>query len=361
MSTAPKIRRRTSRPYALSYFVARIALRTALASLSLLVAPQLRAQSEDSQQSSPDVAEAARQARARKQQAAERHIYTNEDLRRGKILTPEDQDRAAAANQKNSTAPATPDAKPLDANSATPQEPLGDVARRYRHAKKSSPFHLPSTQGELATPEFVAPIAEPSSNHQPPSRSRSFVAPKPAAPLSRAIAPRAPSLPSPRMNRVNPFVGRRTQPSPPEVMMDRPVEPSHTLQPKSFSAPLSRAASPAANVAVVRPGDTLWNLSRRHLGRGTRWLELLAANPELNDPTRLAPGTQLILPARTVAHRHLVQTVTIQSGDSLSKLALATYGHASYWPCLASANPTVANAHQLHIGQSITLPASCTP
>jgi nucleoid-associated protein YgaU len=53
--------------------------------------------------------------------------------------------------------------------------------------------------------------------------------------------------------------------------------------------------------------------------------------------------------------------ITIQAGDSLSNLALAAYGHASYWPCVASANPSLTNPHQLHIGQSIAVPASCTP
>jgi len=122
------------------------------------------------------------------------------------------------------------------------------------------------------------------------------------------------------MRRIDPFVGRRTQPAPPAIMTIRPVEPRVTPQPKSFAAPLSHASKATTTLIVVQPGDTLWNLSRQHLGRGTRWLELLAANPAVDDPTRLVPGTQLVLPTRTTSHRHSAQTITIQAGDSLSKL-----------------------------------------
>jgi len=362
MSPLFNIRRTTARPFALSYFVVRVIATAALASISFVAAPILLAQSDDSQQSSQDVAEAARQARARKHQnAARARVYTNEDLRRGKILTPEDRSRAEAANHKNSSAPtpaAPAGAQGLDANSATPQEPLGDVARRYRNAKKSSPFRLPTNQPALAAPKILAPSVEP--NSLLPPHPKNFIPARPVAPLSHGAVPNAPSLPSSRMGRINPFIGRRTQPAPPAVITIRPVEPRFTPQPRSFTAPLSHSPV-TATLIVVQPGDTLWTLSRQHLGRGTRWLELLAANPAVEDPNRLVPGTQLTLPTRTTSHRHTAETITIQAGDSLSKLALAAYGHASYWRCLASANPSLTNPHQLHIGQSISVPASCTP
>jgi len=362
MCVAPNIRRKAAPSNALAASLVRFAFPIFLGSILLAGAPELRAQSDDSQQSSQDVTEAARQARARKHQST-KHVYTNEDLRRGKILTPEDRSRAAASNRKNSTAPvpsATPEAQPLDANATTPQEPLGDVARRYRNAKKISPFHLPSNQTELAAPKLVAPLVEPSLGLRPPSRRENFAPARPFTPLSRAAAPNAPLLPYPRASRINPFVGRRTQPLPPAVTMIRPVNPHTTPRPNSIPAPVPRSTPPASRI-VVQQGDTLWNLSRQHLGRGTRWLELLAANPGLDDPTRLVPGTQLILPVKAAAHRRSAQTITIQAGDSLSKIALATYGHASYWPCLASANSSIANPDQLHIGQVLVVPASCMP
>ena len=87
----------------------------------------------------------------------------------------------------------------------------------------------------------------------------------------------------------------------------------------------------------------------------------MAANPALSDPTHLVPGTTLTLPARIAAHRPSAAFVTVKPGDSLSKIALVTYGHSSYWPCIAQANPTLSNPNRLSVGQSLTLPSSCTP
>ena len=349
----------------------RVALALLLGSVSLFGAQQLRAQSDDSQ-NNQDVAETARQERARKQDSSKKHIYTNEDLRRSKILTQEDQTRAAA-KRKQSASPATQqNTEPLDANSSTPQEPLGDVARRYRNARrnseKTSPFHLPPQQPELAAPKIFAPAPELKPNMQPqPQRpARNFPAVKPFAPISRIPTFAQPFLPSSRPHRVDPFSRRMNQPAPPTVSV-RPSEPRITTQP-NFAAPNSalgfrpRSTSPSSMQSIiVREGDTLWTLSRQHLGRGTRWLELMAANPTLADPTHLMPGTALTLPPRSVTHRAKAQTTTVQAGDSLSKIALATYGHAAAWPCIANANPTLSNPHRLAVGQTLMLPPSCTP
>ncbi|HXA00263.1 MAG TPA: LysM peptidoglycan-binding domain-containing protein [Candidatus Dormibacteraeota bacterium] len=337
-------------------------------------ASPVRAQSSDSQQSSQDVAEAARQERARKQQPpAEHHVYTNEDLRRGKILTPEDQTRAAA-NRKRPAAPtAKPNTEPLDANSGKPQEPLGEVARRYRNLRREaihpSPFHLPSNQPELAAPKILAPVPELKPTPQPRPPARNFAPVNPSTPIHRAPSVSAPALPSIPSHRVDPFSRRRVQPIPP-AMAIRPVEPRTSAQPNfppSVQPNLPSASrSPRstkifAQSIIVRQGDTLWTLSRQHLGRGTRWLELMAANPNLPDPTRLAPGTTLVLPSRVTSQQAKSQlhSFTVQAGDTLSKIALATYGHASSWPCIAHANPTLSNPHLLSIGRSLTLPASC--
>src|SRR5260370_9071848 len=96
-----------------------------------------------------DVAEAARQERARKenQQKPPKHVYTEEDLRRARILTPEDSERLQA-NKKEQTLPAAekpPEA--IDAHSAPAQLPPGDIARQYRQHKqtrqpqRSAEFH----------------------------------------------------------------------------------------------------------------------------------------------------------------------------------------------------------------------------
>lgn len=326
----------------------------------------LHAQSADSQQDSQDAAEAARKARARKQRAAtERHVYTNEDLRRSRILTPEDQSRATAAKEKQQVTPSPkPETQPLDANSATPQEPLGDVARRYRNAKKISPFHLPTNQPELASPKNVAPIPElkPIAPVQPQPPARDFALAKPLAPTAGSSVPSAPVFPSSRAHRIDPFVGRRIEPLPPSNSYARSLAPAIVPpRPRTFAAVRPTISPETRSQVIVQPGDTLWAISYQHLGRGSRWLELMAANPNLPDPGRLVPGTVLSLPAKTTSSRsnHVAPTVTVQAGDTLSKLAFAAFGHASYWSCIAHANPTLSNPHRLAIGQSLTIPSSC--
>jgi nucleoid-associated protein YgaU len=118
--------------------------------------------------------------------------------------------------------------------------------------------------------------------------------------------------------------------------------------------------APTSQSIVVQKGDTLWNLSRQHLGKANRWLELLAANPNLSAPTRLVPGTSLVLPSKTVKNHPAASTVTVQEGDTLSHIALSAYGHAFYWPCIAQANPLLDNPNRLEIGQLLQLPDSCS-
>jgi len=335
-----------------------------LSSVFFFGAPQLRAQSDDSQSSSQDVAEAARQERARKQDSSRKHVYTNEDLCRSKILTQEDQTRAAA-NRKQSGAPSAPAAQqntePLDANSNTPQGPLGDVARRYRdarrNAEKKSPFHLPTEQAKLASPKVPPPAVQPSVKTAP----RIFNPSSPSVPLGRNPDPNAPLLSAPK-RRLDPFARPRFQPAMPYAAPARPAAPRVNAQP--YAPPISRPRVPAPTSSesiVVQKGDTLWNLSRQHLGKGTRWLELMAANPGLSDPTRLVPGSSLVLPSKIAVHRQTSSTMTVQAGDTLSHIALSAYGHASYWPCIAQANSLLDNPDGLAVGQLLQLPASCKP
>src|SRR6266852_1353180 len=136
-----------------------------------------------------DVADAAKQERARKesQQKKSKHVYTEEDLKRAQILTPED--RAQFEARKNQ---AVPDAgeKPqdaLDAKSLSPDAPLGDVARLFRRLKElqklqqSAEFHLPFADAPvLASPKPMQPV-----------RPHSF---KPAAPAAPRFAPYRPPV-----------------------------------------------------------------------------------------------------------------------------------------------------------------------
>jgi len=82
-----------------------------------------------------DAAEAARQERERKaaEAKAPRHVYTEDDLNRAKILTPEDQAKVAA--RKNNPPEKKEEQAKSAGESAPGEESLGEVARRYRKEK----------------------------------------------------------------------------------------------------------------------------------------------------------------------------------------------------------------------------------
>src|SRR5258708_1566835 len=102
--------------------------------------------------SAQDVAEAARQERSQKEskQKKSKHVYTEQDLMRAQILTPED--RAQVEAKKNQPAPpaAEKSQEAIDAQSLPADHSLGDVAPRFPKHKESQklhpspPLHLPS-------------------------------------------------------------------------------------------------------------------------------------------------------------------------------------------------------------------------
>ena len=95
-----------------------------------------------------------------------------------------------------------------------------------------------------------------------------------------------------------------------------------------------------------------------HLGRGSRWQEFLAANPSLTDPNRIAVGMQLLVPENS-ARLTSDTKVTVQKGDTLSKIAQAQYRHATNWRCIAAANPQIQDANRIFEGQELLLPGNC--
>jgi len=120
---------------------------------------------------------------------------------------------------------------------------------------------------------------------------------------------------------------------------------------------VARTSSPLHTV-IIQPGDSLWKLAQRNLGRGSRWQELLAANPGIVDPTRIAAGTEIVMPAKVTALKSDLM-VTVEQGDTLSNIARVTYGRAAAWRCIAQANPEIADANRIYQGQQLLLPFNC--
>jgi len=312
-----------------------------------------------------DVADIAKQERARKetQQKKSKHVYTEEDLKRAQILTPED--RAQIEARKNQAAPDTEknSLDALDAKSLSLDVPLGDVARRFRRLKElqklqqSAEFHLPLADAPvLASPKPMQPV-----------RPHSF---KPAAPAAPHFAPYRPPVKRSPFARPKIFTA-----APPMIAPFHP--PAARLapaQPPAAAAPTIAPLNPAKRdrdvvptvtpnlvptVVTVKRGDSLWKLAEQHLGHGLRWRDLLSANPEVLDPNHIMAGSQIVLPT-SISSVRTATKFTVRPGDTLSQIAQSQLGRASYAACIAHANPSIYDPNLIYAGQVLLLPASCT-
>ena len=161
------------------------------------------------------------------------------------------------------------------------------------------------------------------------------------------------------------------------------IRPDRTARSeRPISTPVNSAAS--ANVRpdapapvalrsrsyVVRPGDTLSEISSRELGTSRRWEEIVALNPGL-DAKRLHVGTKIQLPegvstgapsstsssvianaSTTVAGK---RGYVVQPGDMLSMIALRELGSVRRWTEIRDLNPTI-DPDRLQVGALLALP-----
>lgn len=361
-------------------------------SFVLLGVAQSRAQAQQEaqqkqNQKKQDIAEAARQERARKesQQKKSKHVYTAEDLKHEHILTPEDRAQLEARKNQQPSTPAN--AQPQDAvagtaftrdanvSAATPgadaaspstnskNVPLGDVARRLRKEKqsqqlqRSAEFHLPFADAPvLASPKAPAqPLVPPAT-----------VPPAVVNPTPRVVAPLRPFV------KRSPFERPRVLPAPPVASAPRAIAPASPALAPAPSTPRVMPAPPPARVATspivsgklmivtVKPGDSLWKFAASRLGNGHRWQELLALNPGLRNPDVLQVGSEIVVPS-SVAPPPAPARYTVRHGDTLWIIAETQLGHGSSWSCIAQANPDLRDANVIREGQVLLLPASCIP
>src|SRR5208337_2667146 len=242
-----------------------------------------------------DVAEAARQEQARKaeQQKTPPHVYTEEDLKRKKILTPEDQARVEARKKEMEKAPAQVDAEQLPRNDGSSEtESLGEVARRYRREKeareaveaeekKFAPFPYKVPESSLAV---VKPEVAPAARISPRVNLKNGASPMPA------LAPHSsPSATAPHA-RVSPFQRRPLVGAPPARVLAPFV--AH-----SAAAPVSNSAMP-----VIAPAATS--------------SEVAATPSRSSRVSRPAPVNPLPSPVKAG-----MQRVQVERGESWWRLA----------------------------------------
>jgi nucleoid-associated protein YgaU len=338
-----------------------------------------------------DVAQAARQQNAAKQAEAKAtpHVYTDDDLKRNVILTPQDQARVQALREQQpaSTVPEIAEKQPSNDDQGAS---LGEIARRYRLEKAAReaelamknkltpfPYEIPATA--LAAP---APPVGPSTAPLPTVPDFGRV--KPLVPgLTTNSSPRLPCVharispfqprPLTHMNFVplNGIVVAPTAPVPPSVAHSA----DHVI---SNPAEENRSPRPLASLAQgkrvqVQPGQSWWKLAEVYLGEGSRWPELRQANEGVDrSPDLLDAGKIVVIPQALerndvaepghVARPDLnsEKSITIQKGDTLWSLARKYLGRGTAWVFLAQANPQIVDFTHLAIGASLEIPSAGT-
>jgi nucleoid-associated protein YgaU len=347
-----------------------------------------RAQDQQDQ----SVAEAARQEHTRKQELQKRakHVYTEEDLKHPNILTPEDRAQIEAkrneCEKKNNCSPTQNPLVSLDANSQTPQIPLGDVARQLRKQKElqalkpkqSEPFHLSFSTPTLASPILperpaIRPPAQPVVHPKTPShvfRRDPF-----AAVLVRPEVRRPEVRPTVRENvrpdvhaddhasvreNIRTTVRRRVSSDVhPKVREDvlsfvRPnVHPDFSKDVRPTIRPHGRITTPALPKISSRPAAP------------SILIQPMQPPAPFNSLQPVAPieTARPIQPKRPLPYTAIAtqKTVSVQRGDSLWKLAKQNLGRGNRWPELLAVNPRIVDPNQIRAGAQLNLPVVAFP
>jgi nucleoid-associated protein YgaU len=369
-----------------------------------------------------DVAEAARQEKARKEnQQKKPHVYTDEDLKRAQILTPEDRAEVEARKQQQPLPGAKESQDSLDAQTLPADLPLGDVARRYRRLREmlrleqSAVFHLPFVdEPVLATPKPLeigvapatvtrkrpvvpAPVivipAEPRIEpFQPPvkrspfERPRNYLSAPPRSSVNRVTAPKAPAIGETPSQRSNPLAATRkpaapapdlsVMPSPrltPDVPTARPAAPIVRATPSRVSNFLAIPSGPAAPT----PDFSVMATPRvaAHVTPAQPAAPVIRVTPAQPSPLGVAPSQPAppavgveagplhppiaaVTPAKPAAAiAPKLNVVVVEPGDSLWKLAVENLGKGTRWRELLAVNPTIVDANRIDAGSQIFLPS----
>lgn len=123
------------------------------------------------------------------------------------------------------------------------------------------------------------------------------------------------------------------------------------------------AAESTGTSYIVKKGDYLSKIAKEKLGTGSKWTEIAKLN-NLKNPNRLSAGQELKIPAAAVVASTEKVTVPaggqvykVVRGDSLWKIAVATYGDGYQWSKIWQENKTkIRNPDLLAVGMTIQLP-----
>jgi nucleoid-associated protein YgaU len=312
-----------------------------------------------------DVAEAARQAKKNKQNNGLKHVYTDEDLKHKKILTPEDRE-TLDAKKNEQPAPGATASENLDAENVDVL-PLGDVARMYRALKEfhsqTGDFHLPASEAVLAaprvSPDFAmrAPSAPNAGNAAAPSAPSISSNVNTAAPAFSGASPAAPKA-AHQFGIAKPHASRAAQ-------QTVPVAPqlSNGLASVGMSgatgATFSGAAmvAPPAAVAAVAPtvAATPVAATSSVMPEATPAASREFIAPR---PNAVEPSVHAIPTAPVFGNSAAPLTIVVKRGDSFWKLAQINLGDGHRWHELLAVNPSITDPNHLVPGTVLKLGVS---
>ncbi len=135
------------------------------------------------------------------------------------------------------------------------------------------------------------------------------------------------------------------------------------------------AAKPVIHTVV--DGDSLYRIAEKYLGDGTRWHEIVNANPgKIGQDNQIQVGLKLTIPTAQSHHpapartpdsqtptpsstpiRSTHKTYTVKSGDTLFSIARAQLGDGGKWKSIYEANrDKLADPDSVKVGQSLKIP-----
>jgi nucleoid-associated protein YgaU len=316
----------------------------ALVSLILLCAATSFAQS---------LGDIARQERERKKEQPPRatYVYTDEDLKKEHILVPEDQARVLAARRNASTPPVEASQSP----SAAPAPPVAISTASVSVPSVSAPAApastIPASQAPMAG--SIAAVIPAPVNLEAPRERRSDAGTLVQKQISAGSVPFQAALPTQPVigtvrsdTRLSSTAGKKS--IHPRVATSV-VSHSDNSAPRPNRPVLERvpADSDTAEVITVEPGDSLWKLAKRYLGRGSRWRELAELNTQITNASVIHAGEWICLPARDIQTARQMTTPHAHAPGSSSRVQAQTRASmpvTSPWPSFTA---QISDRHRL--------------
>jgi LysM repeat protein len=140
------------------------------------------------------------------------------------------------------------------------------------------------------------------------------------------------------------------------------VAADHPTKTTSDMPTPARALAAPSRTYTVQPGDSLWTIAERYLGAGQRYHDIVALNADLlgGHDDFLTPGWVLTLPADT----DTPGSYTVRPGDTLSDIARSHLGDESHWHDIYEASRHTTQPDHGHLndpdlilpGWTLTLP-----